>query len=163
LTNDTHTGLPWAAGLCGSRKKQAQNLLCQISSYHERGNWTEKVLHYFGSNQEDGNNPAGTLIFDAAGNLYGTTTFGGAFGSKCGSSYNCGPVFELSPGGSTTSWTEKMLYRFNEADGAFPLAGLILDSAGNLYGDASSGGFFRYTCGLYFDQGVCGAVFEITP
>ena len=126
------------------------------------GDWTEKLLHSFSTNNGDGTSPAGELIFDAAGNLYGTTTYGGAFGSNCGS-YNCGTVFELTPGSTTASWSEKVLHRFDGDDGAFPEAGVVFDSAGNLYGDVSSDGAFGSTCGFYFRNGVCGTVFELTP
>jgi uncharacterized repeat protein (TIGR03803 family) len=69
------------------------------------------------------------LIADSAGNLYGTTTQGGASGN--------GVVFKLSPGG-----TETVLYSFTggSSDGAFPIAGLLADGAGNLYGMTGSGG-----------------------
>jgi len=84
------------------------------------GGWTETVLHSFNSN--DGNNPAGTLIFDAAGNLYGTTAQGGAHGG--------GEVFELSPG-SGGMWTASVLHAFgNGHDASYPLAGLVFDGAG---------------------------------
>src|SRR5271166_461610 len=90
---------------------------------------TEKVLYSF-QGTPDGANPSyGSLIFDAAGNLYGTTAAGGAHGD--------GTVFELSPGAGGT-WTETVLYNFcsasNCADGAGPYAGLIFDATGNLYG-----------------------------
>src|SRR5271165_1732277 len=75
-------------------------------------NWNEKVLHNFGG-KGDGMNPPSDLISDAAGNLYGTTTFGGT--------YNYGTVFELSPtqGGG---WTETVLHSFNNngTDGWYP-------------------------------------------
>ncbi len=90
------------------------------------GGWNEKVLHNFG-NGTDGGSPQGGLIFDAEGNLYGMTTYGGASGYY-------GTVFELSPvaGGG---WKEKILHNFaGGTDGANPFAGVIFDSAGNLYG-----------------------------
>jgi uncharacterized repeat protein (TIGR03803 family) len=113
-----------------------------------RGGWTEKKLHNFG-NGADGSLPYGGLIFDAAGNLYGTTASGGE--------YNQGTVFELTPNGSG-GWTEKKLHNFgNGTDGAFPDAGLVIDAAGNLYGTTYYGG--DYPCG---GRG-CGTVFELTP
>ena len=111
--------------------------------------WTEKVLHSF--NDTDGNQPSTDLIFDAAGNLYGTTSSGGTYGA--------GAAFELTPtaGGG---WTEKVLYSFcsqtNCTDGAGP-SGLIFDAAGNLYGTTSGGG--TIPCGGY----GCGAVYQLTP
>jgi uncharacterized repeat protein (TIGR03803 family) len=116
------------------------------------GTWTEKVLHSFINDGMDGGIPeAGPLIFDAAGNLYGTTFTGGAYGS--------GTVFELTPAAGGT-WTEKVLYSFNPfngADGAAPYDGLIFDAAGNLYGTTEVGG--TGGCGGY----SCGTVFELTP
>src|ERR1019366_3722492 len=105
----------------------------------------EKVLHNFNNDGTDGYYPEVGLIVDAAGNLYGTTTAGGA--------YNSGTVFELTPAGGG-SWTEKVLYSFNlnGTDGAVPEAGLIVDAAGNLYGTTYFGGTYLY-----------GTVFELTP
>jgi len=120
--------------------------------------WTETVLHNFNGSEGDGDYPEGTLTFDAAGNLYGTTAFGGAVGGLDCEKYGCGTVFELSPG-ANGSWTEKVVHIFgtayatsNGADGEFPLAGVIFDKDGNLYGDTANGG----TYGM-------GTVFEITP
>ena len=88
------------------------------------GGWTETVLHTFG-NGFDGQFPYAGLVVDDAGNLYGTTIFGGAYGN--------GTVFELSP--SAGGWTESFIYSFTGgADGANPYGGLIFDSSGNLYG-----------------------------
>jgi len=118
------------------------------------GTWAEKVLHSFGS-EGDGVYPAG-LVFDAAGNLYGTTYSGGLYGG--------GTVFQLVHG-KNRSWTEKTLYSFcsmsNCEDGLFPESGVILDKAGSLYGTTYLGGAFFIDCqnGLPF----CGTVFELTP
>jgi uncharacterized repeat protein (TIGR03803 family) len=111
----------------------------------EDGSWTEKLLHSFNNNGVDGAYPCGKLVFDGVGNLYGTTSQGGGRGS--------GVVFELSLG-SGGNWTEKVLYSFNSStgDGAPPLAGLTLDSAGNLYGTTNLGGTFGY-----------GTVIELSP
>ena len=105
------------------------------------GTWTEKVLHSFG-NGTDGINPGASLIFDATGDLYGTTTGGGI--------HDSGTVFELSPG-QGGGWTEKVLHSFNPngADGASPAGSLIFDAAGNLYGTTSSGG--AYGAGTAFE------------
>ena len=109
------------------------------------GGWTEKVLHSFDQNGTDGSFPAASLIFDSAGNLYGTTTSGGT--------YTKGTVFELTPAAGGT-WTEKVLYSFNGngTDGYAPYSGLVFDSAGNLYGTAYYGGTYSR-----------GTVFELTP
>jgi uncharacterized repeat protein (TIGR03803 family) len=108
------------------------------------GQWTEKVLHSFNANVKDGWYPTANVIFDAAGNLYGTTAEGGAYGG--------GTVFQLVPG-ANGKWTEKVLHGFGKGeDGVEPFAGLVLDSARNLYGTTYYGGAYGY-----------GAVFEITP
>ncbi|HWY23005.1 MAG TPA: choice-of-anchor tandem repeat GloVer-containing protein [Candidatus Acidoferrum sp.] len=111
------------------------------------GGWTEKLLYSFAKNGTDGQNPAGGLIFDSAGNLYGTTDIGGTDG--------VGTVFELSPPvPPATTWTEKVLYSFlnNSTDGQNPANSLVMDSAGNLYGTTGSGGVF-----------VVGTAFELRP
>ena len=108
------------------------------------GGWTEKVLHSFDQNGTDGAFPAAALIFDTAGNLYGTTAGGGT--------YSKGTVFELTPVGGGT-WTEKVLYSFgNGTDGFSPYSGLVFDAAGNLYGTAYYGGTYSR-----------GTVFELSP
>jgi uncharacterized repeat protein (TIGR03803 family) len=112
---------------------------------------TEQVLYSFGVGNSDGSKPLAGLVFDKAGNLYGTTYQGGYNGA--------GMVFELTPGENGT-WTETVVYNFcsatNCADGKFPEAGLVFDTAGNLYGTTYWGG--AGTC-VY----VCGTVFELTP
>jgi uncharacterized repeat protein (TIGR03803 family) len=109
-----------------------------------------KVLHRF-TGGADGGFPYASLIRDAAGNLYGTTYSGG-------SSSLSGTVFKLSPDG-----TETILHRFTGgADGAFPQAGLIRDSAGNLYGATFAGGLEHSRCG-YVGFTSCGVVFKVSP
>jgi uncharacterized repeat protein (TIGR03803 family) len=110
----------------------------------------EKVLHSF--NGRGGNTPVASLIFDAAGNLYGTTTGGGV--GKCGD-YGCGTVFQLTLG-ANGKWAETVLHDFNGKDGAMPSGGLIVDAAGNLYGTTYGGGV---DCA----GGGCGTVFKLTP
>ena len=112
------------------------------------GTWTEKILYNFGANTTDGTAPYGGVIFDAAGNLYGTTYSGGA-------NPPYGTVFELSPGAGGT-WTEKVLHSFdiNHTDGAHPNTGVIIDSLGNLYGTTLQGGSFG---------GGLGTVYELSP
>jgi uncharacterized repeat protein (TIGR03803 family) len=90
------------------------------------GNWTETVLYGFGG-VDDGFQPLSGLIFDTAGNLYGTT-------------YSGSNVFELTP--STSGWVFKVLHTFGGSDGDLPAAGVVLDSAGNLYGTTLEGGSF---------------------
>jgi uncharacterized repeat protein (TIGR03803 family) len=106
------------------------------------------VLYRFAGGS-DGNAPVAGLVFDAAGNLYGTTLHGGVG--------NLGTVFELSPG--TGGWTKTTLHRFTDknGDGALPTAGLVLDQAGNLYGTTPNGGT-KKSC-----YEGCGMVFELSP
>jgi uncharacterized repeat protein (TIGR03803 family) len=102
------------------------------------------LLHSFSGNP-DGVNPYARLVRDAAGNLYGTTFYGGTLGY--------GTVFEVSKSGKLT-----VLHSFNfSPDGGNPIGGLVLDKAGNLYGTTSGGG--DTSCGF----GGCGTLFEITP
>jgi uncharacterized repeat protein (TIGR03803 family) len=103
------------------------------------------VLHNF-TGTPDGAGPHGPLLFDQAGNLYGTTGDGGA---------GFGTVFKLDPSGN-----ESVLYSFAGApDGAFPSAGLVRDTAGNLYGTTTAGGNVA-TCLFPFG---CGTVFKLDP
>jgi uncharacterized repeat protein (TIGR03803 family) len=96
---------------------------------------TERVLHRFRGGK-DGSAPSAGLIADKAGNLYGTTTNGGAGSCQGG----CGTVFELSAA-AAGRWTETVLYSFTGADdGAIPQTGLTFDAAGNLYGTTIHGG-----------------------
>ena len=104
--------------------------------------WTEQAIYTF-SGSPDGAAPYSGVIFDNAGNLYGTTTAGGASGN--------GTVYELLPSGS--GWTERVLYSFTGgSDGSYPTAGLIFDQSGNLYGSTNVGG-----------TGGGGTVFKLSP
>jgi len=104
------------------------------------GTWSQTLLYSFsGSKNGDGMSPYGGLVFDAAGNLYGATQFGGASGTGC-NGYSCGTVFELTPNGGG-KWTETVLYSFTGGtDGSLPSASLVLDQSGNLYGTTQGGG-----------------------
>lgn len=113
---------------------------------HSGGAWTYSTLHLFGMGN-DGFYPLSGVVMDAVGNLYGTAAEGG---SGC-TGPGCGVVYELSPSGS--SWTEKVIYSFqNGVDGANPVAGLLLDASGNLYGAAVGGG-----------ANGGGTIFELSP
>ncbi len=96
------------------------------------GKWTQTVLYSFCSlsNCTDGGGSFAGLIFDTAGNLYGTTVGGGT--------HDSGVAFELTPG--SQGWTETVLYNFCSLpgckDGGSPMSGLTRDEAGNLYGAA---------------------------
>jgi hypothetical protein len=97
------------------------------------GQWKEKILHNFGSQPYDGLAPYSKLVFDSAGNLYGTTTGGGTDSN--------GTVFELIPQ-TDGHWKEKVLLNFAGSNGADPQSALIFDSAGDLYGATFSGGLY---------------------
>ncbi|HEV3091555.1 MAG TPA: choice-of-anchor tandem repeat GloVer-containing protein [Candidatus Cybelea sp.] len=115
----------------------------------------ERLLHSF--DYTDGAyNTYGGLVSDAAGNLYGTTQFGGLSG--CNILESCGVVFELvrlASGG----WKENVLHDFSPDDplGFFPRAAVIVDAKGNLYGTTDSGG--RFCLGSV----SCGTVYELSP
>ena len=99
---------------------------------HNGGGWSESVLYSFSGENGDGANPNAGVVFDAAGNLYGTTKAGGNPASN-------GTIFRLARSGS--SWIETVLYAFGgQGDGYWPLSGLIFDQLGNLYGATTSGG-----------------------
>jgi uncharacterized repeat protein (TIGR03803 family) len=148
----SYGGTGWCSGLSRRECGTVFELTPQAG-----GGWTENVLHTFSHNPTlgiyDGSWPEGSLIFDAAGNLYGTTLFGGFHGGKRGH----GAVFKLTPkaGGG---WKEKVLHSFNYNsahgiyDGISPYAGLVFDAHGNLYGTTKGGGAY-----------ASGTVFEITP
>jgi uncharacterized repeat protein (TIGR03803 family) len=106
----------------------------------------------------DGSYPSAPLIFDSAGNLYGTTAGGGA--NSCNPlPSGCGVVFKLSPS-SNGKWTESVLYNFKGgADGQWPYAGLVFNKQGHLFGTTYSGGGNGTGC-MYYG---CGTVFELTP
>jgi len=109
---------------------------------------TRTILHRFSNNGTDGWFPWSGLVWDAKGNLYGTT--------KRGGSQDSGTVFELTP--QKHGWTETILWSFNDydpygKDGAGPLGGLVLDKNGNLYGTTSGGGPYPYF----------GTLFRVTP
>jgi uncharacterized repeat protein (TIGR03803 family) len=119
------------------------------------GGWTETILFSFCTNCTAGSSPIGGLVIDGEGNLYGTTFHGGNNG--CGG--GCGVVYELSPGAG--NWTETVIYAFSGgSDGAIPIAGLVLDTAGNLYGTTLYGGTGKCP-NTGFAPG-CGVAFQLT-
>jgi uncharacterized repeat protein (TIGR03803 family) len=109
-----------------------------------RGRWRETVLYNFRPGGT-GHGPGAGVVRDQAGNLYGTTIYGGS--SQCG----CGVVFKLALQ-TSGKWKYTVLHTFLGSDGAQPDANLILDKRGNLYGTAATGG-----------ASGAGVVFEITP
>jgi uncharacterized repeat protein (TIGR03803 family) len=116
---------------------------------------TKKTLFNFPHGKWGHSLEAQSLVFDAKGNLYGTTSAGGLWYPTCQASQKgCGLVFKLDKAG-----TETVLHRFGQfPDGAWPLAGLLLDDAGNLYGTTSIGGDSKCRSGL-----GCGTIFKLDP
>ncbi len=109
----------------------------------------EEVAIYSFTGLGDGKNPYGGVIFDAVGNLYGTTVAGGADGACSGD--GCGVVYKLTHAGN--GWTQSVLYNFAGGnDGFGPGGGLIFDKAGNLYGTTPDGGAYS-----------AGTVYEVSP
>jgi len=112
------------------------------------GSWSKTLIHGFPASTGDGRNPNYDIVFDSAGNLYGTTYDGGTS--------NYGTVFELSPpaqpGGT---WTETILHTFTGAsgDGGYPIGGLTIGSNGTVYGTGSYSGIANDS----------GTAFELTP
>jgi hypothetical protein len=159
-----HAGMPYSPRRFATCI-QIVVLLCiaAVSAFAQ----TETVLYTF-QGDADGENPQAGLIADQYGNLYGTAQFGGSTVANCENRFHnfpggCGTVFELvKPAQSGGAWIEKTLYEFQGGgDGAYPLASLIFDAAGNLYGTTGYGG----AGGCQFDDipSGCGTVFQLTP
>ncbi|HYL27199.1 MAG TPA: choice-of-anchor tandem repeat GloVer-containing protein, partial [Candidatus Nitrosotalea sp.] len=139
---------------CGTGSQRTLPSARPVSANSSRASATEKVLYSF-ADGTDGGGPNGGLVFDASGNAYGTTHFGGI--GTCGGQVGggCGVVFELKPN-TSGGWNESPLYAFADGtDGGFPNAGVILDKSGNLYGTASTGGSTQCSIG-------CGIVYELS-
>lgn len=107
-----------------------------------------RILYTF-SGGADGSEPWGPVVLDKAGNLYGTTRYGGTL--SCNPPNGCGVVFKLNSKG-----VETVLHTFSEADGMLPSSGLVRDAVGNLYGTTPRGGDTQCPFG-------CGVVFKIHP
>ena len=114
-----------------------------------------KITLYSFTGGTDGNAPLGGLVFDRAGNLYGTTFWGGTLSAGFCGIFGCGTVFQLMPVGS--AWDFRTVYRFKgePADLSFPFARLTFDSQGNLYGTGSGGPNPCFTSN-------CGGVFKLS-
>jgi uncharacterized repeat protein (TIGR03803 family) len=123
------------------------------------GAWIENILYNF-QGGADGNYPAGVMVFDGTGNLYGTTFDGG---NACKStSAGCGTIFKLTPPSTSGgSWTKTTVHAFKGGDGEWPATGLLF-SNGALYGITTSGG---EKCPAPSSGGpqTCGVVFKIVP
>lgn len=124
LYGTTGTGGPCDDLGCGTVFKMTPN---------PDGSWTHSTLFDF-PGLTDGTFPTYGLTFDAAGNIYGSTSEGGT--------QNCGTIYQLSPD-PDGSWTHTVLYNFtcnNSIDGSFPEGGLVLGSSGQLFGTSLRGG-----------------------
>jgi uncharacterized repeat protein (TIGR03803 family) len=144
-------GGSYESGLCGSFYDLGAGVVFSLSRGAD-GAWTENVLYTF--NGSDGGVPTGTLIFDHAGNLYGTT-------AGCGGWYfHNSTAFELSPSSGGT-WTRNTIHGFGAGtgdptpNGYSPWGGMTFDSAGNLYGTT-----YYSADGRGFGPG--GVVFKLT-
>ena len=128
-------------------------LVYELKPEPDKGKWSYKVIHSFctNGNCSDGDGPYGSLIVDAAGNLYGTTWAGGGSGG--------GTVFKLAPNAHKTKWTESVLYSFcaleNCTDGELPYSTVLMDASGSLFGTAAYGGA---SCG---NADGCGVAFKL--
>jgi uncharacterized repeat protein (TIGR03803 family) len=110
--------------------------------------WNETILYNFMGTPDGEYAGYGNLAFDPAGDIYGTTADGGIYGD--------GTTFELTPSGG--GYTESILHNFGSGtDGTAPYAGVVLDTAGNVYGTTISGGTGT-EC-----EGGCGTVYQLMP
>lgn len=133
------------AGYCGLVFKLA----------HTSAGWKESVLYRFRG--PDGATPNPSLIFDSKGNIYGSTSEGGA---GCTGQPGCGTVFQLSL--KSGVWHESVIHAFaDQLDGETPVDGLVFDTKGNLYGGT------QFADNLVqcneFQLGGCGQIFKLTP
>ena len=152
-TSDGGSGC--TAGSCGT-------VFQLVPPANKGGAWSENILHNFQG--QDGSIPEGGVILDVAGNVYGTTAYGGS--GPCtlfGSTVGCGMVYEMVPPKTKNgAWTEKVLYSFlGNKDGQFPIGDLVFDKAGNLYGATQFGGGYG-SCDAPFYQ-HCGTIFKLIP
>ena len=126
-------------------------------SPNAQGQWIETTLYSF-TGLGDGGSPNSGLAFDAAGNIFVTTWYGGD--PDCNEWYrnaSCGVVFKLTNNGGGT-WTESTLLVFDITNGAYPLGGLVFDSTGNFYGATEGGPGNNEYC---FPG--CGTVYRMSP
>ena len=108
------------------------------------GKWTKTTIYAF-QNYADGATPAGRFLTGNHGELYGVTSYGGSSGY--------GAVFQLTPPVKTGgTWIKSEIYSFNGTDGANPVAGVVADTSGNLYGTTLNGGTYGE-----------GTMFELMP
>ena len=137
LTSDAGLAMDADGNIFGTTEKTVFEL-----SPNGNGGWNSTVLHTFTGAPKDGQYAESTPVLDQAGNLYGTTEYGGAA--------NQGTVYELSPGNGT--WTEYVLYSFKggkKDDGGYPFGGIAFDASGNIYGTTLNGG--KYGGGTVYE------------
>ena len=129
-------GAATAGGIYGS------GVVFEVRPRGNSGHWNFRTIYSF-RGQPDGSFPYGALLFDRAGNIYGTTYYGGANG--------IGSVYQLSPQ-PIGEWNENVLYSFQEgSDGNSPIGNLVADRVGDLYGTTSEGAMGS------------GAIFKLSP
>jgi uncharacterized repeat protein (TIGR03803 family) len=131
-------GTTWEGGVSYS-----EGAVFQLSP-QPGGGWVETIIYRFLGGTPDGAEPQGGLTFDNAGNLYGTTTWGGG---------GLGTVFELSPPTTQSgAWTETLLFTFpaDRSKGLLPSSKLTFDGVGNLYGTTPAGGETGANAGTAF-------------
>ena len=121
-----------------------------LASSASAAGWKEKVLYSF-QGGSDGTYPAGGVVFDQLGNLYGATGWDGSTG--------IGTVFQLTK--QSGVWTKNLLYSFHGSDGSIPTGGVVLDKSGNIYGGTAYGGTGH--CILLGSDMGCGLIYEISP
>jgi uncharacterized repeat protein (TIGR03803 family) len=137
LYGTTSQGGGDASGLC-------QAIGCGVVFKLDPSTSTYTVLYTFTGAADGGQSTAG-LVQDSAGNFYGTTSIGGVNVSPCAP--GCGVIFKLDPIG-----TETVLYTFTgQADGSTPVAALIRDANGNLYGTTQNGGSYGWGVAFKLD------------
>ncbi len=132
-------GVTWAGGQYGF------GTVFQITS--STGGWTQSVLYNFGGG-DAGQNPVG-VIFDKAGNLYGSTGGSGA---------QPGTIYQLQP--SQSGWSERVLHRFDGYDGAGPNP-LMFAQSGNLYSTTAAGGCCQGGTAFMLSPGSGGWMFNL--
>jgi uncharacterized repeat protein (TIGR03803 family) len=134
LYGTTPDGGSYVGSFCGGQTGIGCGVVFELIPNGD-GTWTQKELHLFNYNGRDGVDPFATVVFDAAGNLYGTTAEGG--------SGNEGTVYKLSPN-ANGSWSEQILHAFsnNGQDGESPRGSLLIDSSGDIYGTTVWGGTY---------------------
>ncbi len=144
LTFDAAGNLYGVTVFCG---KYGQGTVFKLTPNPD-GTWTESVVHQF-TGGEDGTQPRTVPWFDAAGNLYGTVAYAGAYG--------CGTIYKLTPSPGN-EWTYRAIHQFMDDPACSSWVGLIPDAAGNLYGTTRNA-----VGGCTDPPQECGTVFKLTP